>query len=205
MGKKPDRAIEVSVGKRARFVALLALEPLSAGRLDFGSNRGAQAQEQRQRDKAGQSLRRLGREIPVEEPVSGGAQAPLLQVHQKKSQIVQNVPARDFVGKLDRIEQSRLAVDENDVAQVQIAVTAANETGLAALEQDRAHDRECEPRIDGELARRGHVEEIGPLGESRAVLLDVSFERMRGARRIPERGAIVRAADGQRQLVDDRV
>ena len=184
-GKKSDRAIEVSAGKRARFVALFALEPLGAGRLNLSSNGGAQAQEQRQRDKAGQSIRRLGGKIAVEEPVGGGAQAPLLQVHQKKSQIVKNVAARNFVGKLDRVEQRRLAVEENDIAQVQIAVTAANEAGRAALEQDRAHVRECEPRIVGELARPGYVEEIGPLGESRTVLLDVSFERMCGARCVP--------------------
>ena len=79
---------------------------------------------------ASQSVRRLGSEIAVEEPVGGGAQAPLLQIHQKKGQIVENIAARNLVGKLDRIEQCRLAVDENDVAQVQIAVTAANETGL---------------------------------------------------------------------------
>jgi hypothetical protein len=46
---------------------------------------------------------------------------------------------------------------------------------------------------------------LGPLGESGAILLDVGLERMRGARRIPRRGAIVHAADSERQLVDDRV
>ena len=38
-GEKPNRAIEISEGKRARFVALFALEPLRAGRIDFGSDR----------------------------------------------------------------------------------------------------------------------------------------------------------------------
>ena len=71
--------------------------------------------------------------------------------------------------------------------------------------QDRAHVRECEPRIVGELARRGRVEEIEPLGESRIVLLDVGFERMCRARSVPERGASMHAADRERQLVDDRV
>ena len=88
---------------------------------------------------------------------------------------------------------------------MQIAVTAANETGLPSFEQDWPHVRECEPRIVGKLARSGWIEEIGPLGESRAVLLDVGFERMRGARCIPERGASVHAADDERQLVDDRI
>src|SRR3984957_13852872 len=158
------RAIEVSMDKRARFLALVALEPLSVGRLDFCANGGAQAQEQRQRGKAGQSLRRLGGKIAVEKTVGGGAQTALLQVHQKKGQIIKNVAACNFVGKLDRIEQCRLAFKEDDVAQVQVAVTAANETRLAPLEQDRAHVRKCEPRIVGKLARNGWIEEIGPLG-----------------------------------------
>jgi hypothetical protein len=58
---------------------------------------------------------------------------------------------------------------------VQVSVATANETGLAALEQHRAHNRERQPRIDRELTRRGHVEEIGPLGESSAILLDVGL------------------------------
>ncbi len=57
----------------------------------------------------------------------------------------------------------------------------------------------------GELARRPRVEEIGPLGESSVVLLDIGLERMRGARGVPDRRAAVGAADGGRQLVDDRI
>ena len=156
MERRPETEprVEIAAGERTRFVTLFALEPVGAGRFDLGADRGAKAHEQRQRDKAGQSLRRLGGEIAVEEPVGGGAQAALLQIHQKKSQIVENVPTRNLVRKLHRVEQRRLAVDENDVAQVQIAVTTANKTGLAALEQDRAQNGEPEPRIAGELARR---------------------------------------------------
>ena len=68
-------------------------------------------------------------------------------------------------------------------------MTAAGETGLAALEEDRAHDRESEPRIDGEPAGRRRIEKIGPLGESGVILLDVSLEGMRGPRRVPQRRA----------------
>ena len=84
-------------------------------------------------------------------------------------------------------------------------MTAANETGLAAFEQEPAHGLECEPRLVGELARRRRIEEIGPLAESGAVLLDVSLERMRGARAVPDRGASVHAADHEGQPVDDPV
>ena len=84
-------------------------------------------------------------------------------------------------------------------------MTAARETSLAALEQDRPHDRESEPRIDGELASRRRIEKIGPLGESSVILLDVGLEGVRGARRVPQRRAGVGAADRERQLVNDRV
>ena len=84
-------------------------------------------------------------------------------------------------------------------------MAATNETGLAALEQHRAHNRERQAQIDRELARDGHVEEIGPLCESSAVLIDVGLKRVRGARCVPERRAIVRTADCKRQVVGDRV
>ena len=57
----------------------------------------------------------------------------------------------------------------------------------------------------GQLARRRRVEEIRPLGESGVVLLDIGLERMRCGRAIPDWGASVHMADGERQLVDDRV
>jgi hypothetical protein len=50
VGEKPNRAIEIAPGGRTRFVAFFALEQVRAGRLDFGSDRCAQTQEQRQYD-----------------------------------------------------------------------------------------------------------------------------------------------------------
>src|SRR5208283_5702620 len=110
----------------ARSRAALTLEPVGARRLDFRADRCAQAQKQRQRRESRQSLGRLTRQIAVEQPVGGGAKVARLEIHQQKRKIVELVPAGDVVGKLDRVEQDRLAVDERDVAKVQVAVTAAN-------------------------------------------------------------------------------
>src|SRR6185437_3530401 len=205
VGEKSNRAFEIATGERPRLAALFALEPFSAGRLDLGADRSPQAQEQWQRDETRQGFRRLGGEIAVEEPVGGGAQAALLQVHQKKRQIVKDVPARNPVGKLDRIEQGRLAIDESNIPQVQVAVASTNKTGLAALEQGRPHNRECEPRILGELARPWRVKEIGPLGEGGVVLPDVGLKRVGGAQGVPRRRASVHAPYGKGQLVDDGI
>jgi len=88
---------------------------------------------------------------------------------------------------------------------MQIAVTATRETRFAPLEQNRADGREGEPGLRGQLPRGRRVEEIGPLGESGVVLLDIGLDRARTLRRIPQRPSGVRAADSDRQLVDDLV
>ena len=151
------------------------------------------------------SLRRLGREVAIEEPVGGSAQAALLKIHQQEGEVVEDVSAGDLIGEFHRVEQRRLAVDEDDVAQVQIAMATADESGLAALEQDRPHDCERQSCVDCKLPGGRGVEKIGPLGESGAVLLDIGLERMGRARCVPERRAGVGTADRDRQLVDDLV
>ena len=85
----------------------------------------------------------------VEQPVGRAAKAALLQIHQQEGEIVEHVAAGDLVGEFDRVEQGRLAVDEDDVAQMQVAVTAAHEPGRPAGEQHGPRDREGEARSPG--------------------------------------------------------
>ena len=53
------------------------------------------------------------------------------QIHQEKREIVQDVRAGNLVVELDAVEQRRSPVQQHDVAQMEIAVTLPNETGLA--------------------------------------------------------------------------
>ena len=54
------------------------------------------------------------------------------QVHQEEREIVADVDARDLVVELDAVERRRVAVEDHDVAQVQIAVALADEAGRAS-------------------------------------------------------------------------
>ena len=49
------------------------------------------------------------------------------QVHQQERQVVAHVDAGDLVVELDRVEERRPAVQQHDVAQVQIAVALPDE------------------------------------------------------------------------------
>src|SRR5207302_2545504 len=50
------------------------------------------------------------------------------QIHQKKGEIVKHVARGDRLIEFDRIEQDRPVFDQDDVAQVKIAMTAADLT-----------------------------------------------------------------------------
>ena len=62
------------------------------------------------------------------------------QIHQQEREIVQHVAGCDQRIELDRVERDRLAVDQRDVAEMQIAVAAQDPSGRAA-----PHEQRCEP------------------------------------------------------------
>ena len=64
------------------------------------------------------------------------------QIHQKKREIVKHVARRDRLVEFDRIKQDRPVFDQDDVAQVEIAMTAADLTLIFALEKQRGEPRE---------------------------------------------------------------
>jgi hypothetical protein len=59
------------------------------------------------------------------------------EIHQKKREIIQYVRAGDLVVELDAIEQRRSPVQQNDVTQMEVAVTLAHEARLATLLKQR--------------------------------------------------------------------
>ena len=59
------------------------------------------------------------------------------QIHQEKREIVQDVRAGNLVVELDPVEQRWSPVQQNDVAQMEVAVTLAHEARLATLFEQR--------------------------------------------------------------------
>ena len=93
-------------------------------RFDLGADRRAQAHEEGQGGEPVEFVRPAEREIARQQPVGRGALVALPQVHQREGEIVEDVAGGDVGVERDRVEQGRLAVDQRDVAQVQVAVAA---------------------------------------------------------------------------------
>ena len=60
-------------------------------------------------------------------PVTAG-----LQIHEQEGEVVKDVDGRQRLAELQRIERHWRAVDQHDVAEVQVAVAATHAAGLAA-------------------------------------------------------------------------
>ena len=61
--------------------------------------------------------------------------AAMFKVHEKEGQIIKHIDLGEFVIEFNRIEQSWPAIDEADVAQVQIAMTLAHPAARRAFVQ----------------------------------------------------------------------
>ena len=60
------------------------------------------------------------------------------QIHEQESEIVKNIGGCDLIVELDTVEQTRSARKQANVAQMKIAVTATDFTGvLACVEKQR--------------------------------------------------------------------
>ena len=109
---------------------------------DLGADRGAQRKKQR---KGGERVEILGpparQQIAVEHDVGRALQTALHQIHEQEGEIVEQIAGGDQRIELDGIEQNRAAVDQHDVAEVEVAVAAADQTALPALDQKRAGAR----------------------------------------------------------------
>ena len=60
---------------------------------------------------------------------SHGGEPTAPEIHEQKRQVVEDVGAGDLVVELDAVEERRPAVEQHDVAQVQVAVTLPHEPG----------------------------------------------------------------------------
>ena len=133
--------------------------------------------------------------------LAAGAEPALGQIHQQEGEVVEHVARGDQRAELDGVEQHRSPLKQHDVAEMEVAVDAADQPAPPALGQQRmdapiggaAHARE---RID--LGRR---KQLGRLAEGGNVLLDIVGDRLDpGLRR--DR---CRAAVGRRHRAAERV
>ncbi len=89
-------------------------------------------------------------EVAVHHQVGEVRRGAVPKIHQKKSEIVEDIDRCDRVTEFDTVEQARLAVQQADVAQVQIAMaTAYFSSGFPAVEEGRvANERRAQRAIE---------------------------------------------------------
>ena len=125
------------------------------------------------------------------------------QIHQKKTEIVKHVARRDRLVEFDRIKQDRPVFDQHDVAQVEVAMTAADLTLIFALRKQRGEPRErllhCVAKARDSLGR----EEPRRRFKRDEGLLNLALQCLASICAADDRRAPVRRGDNARQFGDD--
>ena len=167
--QEPLRHRQVFAGQRLQFVAppALRLKPRS-GRARLGSYRRAARKEQREQRGATQVT--VFRDIAIPHRVRLTRETAAPQIHQQKRQVVEHVGARDPIVELDRIEERRPAVEQNDVAQVQVAVALPHQPGGAPLVEQRSADVEFGADVVVQLATLRRIQHAAPYSANPSTL-----------------------------------
>ena len=100
-------------------------------------------------------------------------QAATPEIHQEKREVVENVGAGDLVVELDAIEERRPAIEQHDVAQVQVAVALPHESrGTAFIEQRSTTVEFARAPFGQPAARAGIQNALTVLSESGGIAVD---------------------------------
>lgn len=66
-------------------------------------------------------------EIAIQQLTGPFSQPMAIEIHEQKRQVIENIDAGESVVELDGIEKHRLFVDQADVVEMKVTVTAADE------------------------------------------------------------------------------
>ena len=125
----------------------------------------------------------------------------LPEIHHRKSEIVENVAGGDRVVELDGVERRRLAVNQREIAEMQIAVATPDPPARAARAQQRRHAFERRARTLGERGRRIGGKQIRPFGEASA-FCSIQRASPRGRARPADLGLRVHGVDRRGEFAD---
>lgn len=136
----------------------------------MGADGSPHGKPERQQRQAGQVARALG--IAFQEAVRLGRQAAHQQIHDQEGDIVDRVQARQRQVELQRVEEARLAVDQADVAQMQVAMAQPHEAlAPPALEEGR-QDVQQGMAVGRQRPRLAAIENGGAVGQRPVVGVD---------------------------------
>ena len=81
-------------------------------------------------------------EIAVQHQVGKIREPPVLQIHQQKGKVIEDVDRSELVGEFEAIEQGRLSLEQADIAEMQIAVAAPHFSRCASSVEQGADGSE---------------------------------------------------------------
>ena len=129
-------------------------------------------------------------EVAVQHPIGKHRELAVLEIHQQEGEVVEDVDAGQRLGELQAVEQGRLAVEQANVAEVQIAMAMAHLAGRAPPVEQRGERRQpivplladrCDALRGKAGMLRGREAAILRLGEVRhlrgAAAIEVPFGR----------------------------
>ena len=120
-GHQPGRRrVEIGLGRGQQGFGVI-----TAARCDMGADEGAHGQPQRQSPQ--QSHIAAAGDVAVHHPIGGGAAPALVEVHQQEGEVIAGVDTGQILGKFQRVEGRGPALDQAEIAQMQIAMAAALE------------------------------------------------------------------------------
>ena len=176
-----------------------------AGGRHLGADRRAHGHQERQRRQRVEVLGAPGLgEIAVEHDIGRRLQASLDEVHQQEGEVVEHVAGGDERIEFEGIERHRPAVDERDIAEMQVAVSAADEAARSARQQQRPNARKRLPARGREPLDRSGGKQRGVLAEGSVVLLDIGGKRVDPRRGLDHRRAGMGRGDGAGEAVRQR-
>ena len=195
-----------------RPACLQRLYPVTACRLagadggDLGAHRRTVGEIETQHADARIVAARL--QISIQIAPCQIAVSVMQQIHHGERDLVQHVYPSQRGRELDTVERHGHAIDERDVAQVQVAMTFAHETMLAAQCEQR---RTTFPLAQRRQLQHGELLQIGHVRQQHAHLFEVLHRGRADGRGVPEcrlridcRGALMENRNGACQRIDVR-
>ena len=129
-------------GNRCLVVAVLR-DPIEA---HLGADCGAHRHQQGECSECIAVFGGRPRQVSVQKLICHGLMLVMEKLHNRERQIIKNIDRRHRRVELDCIEQDRLAIDQDDVAQMQIVMTMTDES--------------CLPRISNRLRIRRKADRL---------------------------------------------
>jgi hypothetical protein len=203
---RPHGQLEIRLGAAFDLTLGLVVRLRALRRCNLGADRRAHRHEEGQGAERVEVAIALGLDqIAVENGIGRARKPALLEVHQQESEIVKHIARSDQRIELDRVEQHRLAVDQRDIAEMQVAMTVPHQQGFAAPAQQRYQPCKGLPAFGDQLRGILRRKQVRKFAEGLFVLADIAVQGVDPGIGLDRKRCAMGGGDGSRQIVGEAV